>query len=104
VVNVGLVFGMWGKGMEEGGGDSLETFGRWRTFTWSVEERNGERSMYFVCDFNGRWSRDLSFLCCIDVLLSVEGRIVLVIKSKMFLLTSIFTFLLGQRVRGLNPR
>jgi hypothetical protein len=26
-----------------------------------MEERNGKRSMYFVCDFNGRWLKDLSF-------------------------------------------
>jgi len=36
---VGLVFGMWGRGIEEGGGDSLEAFGRWRTFTSNVKER-----------------------------------------------------------------
>ncbi len=47
-------------------------------------ERNGERSMYFVCDFNGRWLKDLSFLSCIDVLLSVEGKIVEVIKIGYF--------------------
>ncbi len=39
------------------------------------EMRNGERCMYFVCDFNGRWSKDLSFLCCIVIVLSVGGRI-----------------------------
>jgi hypothetical protein len=32
-----IVKGIW-KGL-------LKTFGRWRTFNWSVEERNGERSM-----------------------------------------------------------
>jgi hypothetical protein len=26
------------------------------------------KNMYFVCDFNGRWLMDSSFLCCIDVL------------------------------------
>jgi hypothetical protein len=26
--------------------------------------------------FNGKWLKDSSFLCCIDVLLSVEGRVV----------------------------
>jgi hypothetical protein len=41
-----------------------------------VEERNGERNMYFVCDFNGRWLKDSSFLSCVHVLLSVKGKIV----------------------------
>jgi hypothetical protein len=30
--------------------------------------------MYFVCDFNRRWVKDLSFLSCISILLKVEGR------------------------------
>jgi hypothetical protein len=50
-----------------------------------VEERNGKRNMYFVCDFNGRWLKDLSFLCYIDVLLSVEGKVVYVIKVGCFI-------------------
>jgi hypothetical protein len=78
-VNVGLVCGMWGRGIEEGGRERLKIFGRWKTFISSVEERNGKISMYFVCASNGRWLKDSKFLCCIDVLLSVEGRIVLVI-------------------------
>ncbi len=45
-----------------------------------MEERDGERNIYFVCDFNGRSLKDSSFLCCIDVLLSVESKVVLVIK------------------------
>jgi hypothetical protein len=45
-----------------------------------VEEGNGKISIYFVCDFNGRWVKDSSFLCCIDVLLSVESRVGWVIK------------------------
>jgi hypothetical protein len=32
---------MWGRGIKKGGGDSLETFGRWKTLTWSVEEKYG---------------------------------------------------------------
>jgi hypothetical protein len=73
---------MWGKGIEEGGrgGNKLKIFGRWKTLTWSVEEMNGERNVYFVCDYNGRWLKDSTFVCCIDVTLSVEGKIVLVIK------------------------
>jgi len=47
---------MWGKGIEEGGrgGNKLKIFGRWKTLIWSVKERNGERNVYFVCDYNGR--------------------------------------------------
>jgi hypothetical protein len=73
---------MWGRGIEEGGrrGNKLKIFGRWRILTWSVEERNGERKVYFVCDSNGRWLKDSTFLCWIDVILNVEGRVVLVIK------------------------
>ncbi len=70
---------MWGRGIRrkvEGIWDSFETFGKCKIFTWRVEERNGERNMYFVCDFNERWLKDSSFLCCVDVLLSVEGKII----------------------------
>ncbi len=49
-----------------------------------MDEKNGKISMYFVCDFSGRWLKDSSFLCCIDVLLSVEGKVVLVIKVGCF--------------------
>jgi hypothetical protein len=49
-------------------GDVTLSFRKWRR---GMEKEN----MYFVCDFNGRWLKDLSFLCCINVLLSVEGRI-----------------------------
>ncbi len=63
----------------------METFGGWRRLTWSVEERNGERSTYFVCDFNGRLLKDLSFIYCFDVLLNMEGIIVLMIKIGCFL-------------------
>jgi hypothetical protein len=84
---VGLVCGTWRRGIEEGGGvgDSLDTFGGWRRFTWSVEERNGKKIMYFVCDFNERWLKDLSFIYPFDVLLSVEGRVVLMINVACFL-------------------
>jgi len=78
---------MWGRGIKERGrgGDRLNIFGRWRILIWSVEERNGKRSTYFVCDSNGRWLKDLNFICCIDVLLSVEGKVILVIKVGCFL-------------------
>jgi hypothetical protein len=39
------------------------------------DERNGERCTYSVCDVNGKWLKDLSPLCCIVIILSVEGRI-----------------------------
>jgi hypothetical protein len=61
------------RGSGRRSGNSLETFERWRILTWSVEQRNGKRSIYFVCDFNRRWLKDSSFLCCIDVPLSVEN-------------------------------
>jgi hypothetical protein len=78
---------MWGKGIEEGGrgGNKLKIFGRWKILTWSVEEKNGERNVYFVCDSNGRWLKDSTFVCCMDVILSVEGIIVLVIKVRCLL-------------------
>ncbi len=50
---------------------------------------NEKRNTYFVCDFNRIWLKDSSFLCYIDVLLSVEDRVVLVIKSKMLPLINI---------------
>ncbi len=51
--------------------------------------------MYFVCDFNGRWLKDSNFIYCFDVLLSVEGNVVLMFKSKMFPFINIYTFLQG---------
>jgi hypothetical protein len=36
--------------------------------------------IYIVCDFNERWLKDLNFIYCFDVLLSVEGRVVLMIN------------------------
>ncbi len=32
--------------------------------------------MYLVCEFNGKWLKDLNFLCYIVIILKVEGRIV----------------------------
>jgi len=78
---------MWGKGIEQGGRgrNKLKIFGRWKTLTWNVEERNGERNVYFVCVYNGRWLKDSPFVCSIDVILSVEGKVVLVIKVRCLL-------------------
>jgi hypothetical protein len=59
--------------------------GHWKCRTFIKRERkNGERCIYFVCDFNERWLKDLSFLCCIGILLKVEGRIVGNIKVGCF--------------------
>lgn len=31
--------------------------------------------MYFVCDFNGKWFKDMSLLCCIVIILCVGSRV-----------------------------
>jgi len=73
---------MWGRrtrGSGGGLGEAFEIFGmgHWKCRTLiKREERNRKKCMYFVCDFNGRWLKDLSFLCCIDILLKVESRVV----------------------------
>ncbi len=41
--------------------------------------------MYFVCDFNGRWLKDLSLLCCMAIILSEEGRIIDIIQARCFI-------------------
>jgi hypothetical protein len=79
VMGIVALCGMWRRVTKRKFGgiyNSFEIFGRCRTFTWRVEERNGERNMYFVCDFNKRWLKDSNFLCCTNVQLSVEGIIV----------------------------
>jgi hypothetical protein len=40
--------------------------------------------MYFVCDFIERWLKDSIFIYCFDFLLSVEGKVVLMIKVRCF--------------------
>ncbi len=78
---------MWGKGTRRRVGgiwNSFEVFRRCRILTWRVEQNNGEKKMYFVCDFNERWLKDSSFIYCFDVLLSVEGRVVSMIKVGYF--------------------
>jgi hypothetical protein len=37
--------------------------------------KNGKRCTYLVYDFNERWLKDSSILCCVVVVLSVEGRV-----------------------------
>jgi hypothetical protein len=72
---------MWGRGIRK---LLFEIFGRCKTFTWGVKERNEKINMYFTCDLNGRWLKESNFICCIDVLLIVEGRVVSVIKVGSF--------------------
>jgi hypothetical protein len=55
-------------------GFTRELFLRYGEFSFK-DGRNGERCMYFVCDFNGRWLKALSFLCCIAIISSVGGRV-----------------------------
>ncbi len=50
-------------------GDVELSFGEWK--------KGMEKEVCILCViFNGKWLKDSSFLCCIDVLLSVEGRVV----------------------------
>jgi len=51
----------------------------------NVEENSGKKNVYFVRDSNGRWLKDSTFLCCINVILNVESRIALVIKVRCLL-------------------
>ncbi len=44
-------------------------------FSFENDRRNGERRTYLVCDFNGRWLKDSNHLCCIVIVLHVEGRV-----------------------------
>jgi hypothetical protein len=55
-------------GLEEVLGTSMafETCAKW--------EESEEMCMYFVCDFNGRWLKDLSILCCIFYFIKKCGR------------------------------
>jgi hypothetical protein len=41
--------------------------------------------MCFVCDFNGRWLKDSSLLCCLVIILSVEGIIFYIIQIGCFI-------------------
>ncbi len=69
-------------GLEKGRGGLIS----WGDFqgngTWGIQNshgkgcKGGEIYMYLVCDFNGRWLKDSSFLCCILILLKVEGKVV----------------------------
>jgi hypothetical protein len=37
--------------------------------------KNGKICTYLVCDFNRRWLKDLSLLCCIVIVLSVDDKV-----------------------------
>jgi hypothetical protein len=78
---------VWYMGKRDRGRRRRRRFirGGWKILTWSVGKRNGEKNMYFVCDFNGRWLKDSSFIYCFDDILNVEGRIILMIKVRCFL-------------------
>jgi len=75
---VDLVCGMWGKRIKEMKKDEgvihmRDLCGIWKSL--ESDGRNGKRCKYLLCDFNRRWLKDLSILCCIVVVLSVEGKI-----------------------------
>ncbi len=75
---MGLVCGMLGSGIKEVGEDegiSLEICVGYGKLLFEREERNEERCMYLVGDFNGIWLKYLSHLCCIIIVLSVEGKV-----------------------------
>jgi len=74
---------MWARGTKRSGGGWGDTFDTLRSGTiWEYrtlverDVRNGERCMYFVCDFNGKWLKYSSLLCCVAILFSEEGKIV----------------------------
>ncbi len=55
--------------------------GHWECKTFMERDVRGRKKcMYLVCDFNGRWLKDSSLLCCIIILLREGGRLVDVIK------------------------
>jgi hypothetical protein len=70
------------EGLKEVGQDSKRhsrflEWGHWECKTLIDKEgRNKQKCMYFVCDFNEKWLKNLSFLCCIVILLRVESRVV----------------------------
>jgi hypothetical protein len=83
------------SGVEEGGGQRFFIRDFWEIKNSHLEcgWEEWRRSMYFVYDFNGRRLKDSSFIYWFDVLLSVEGSVVLVIKVGCFLrLVSIHFF------------
>ncbi len=61
----------------ECGKEGLEELGEEEGFIRDLENevRKGEKCMYFVCDFNGRWLKYSRFLSCIIIVLSVKGKV-----------------------------
>jgi hypothetical protein len=76
---------MWGRTIGSVGGtcESFKAFGmghyEYKTFI-ERDVRGRKRCMYLLCDFNGKWLKDSSLLCCIIILLREEGRVVSIIK------------------------
>jgi hypothetical protein len=62
-----------------------------RTFM-EKDVKGGKNYMYLVCDFNGRWMRDLTLLSCIAILLRVENKVVGIIQVGCFLEIVILPF------------
>ncbi len=47
--------------------------------------KNEERCTHLICDFNGKWLKGSSLLCCIVIVLNVKVRIGYVMKVGCFL-------------------
>jgi hypothetical protein len=78
---------MWGRRTRKKAGRTYimgKLLGECKTFM-GRDVKGGEKYMYLVCDFNGRWLKDSNFLCCIVILLKVEGRVVGIIQVGCFL-------------------
>jgi hypothetical protein len=65
---------MWGRGIEEVGGqrDSLKICVGYGELSVESDERNEKR---YICDFNRRWLKDSSLLCCIIIVLTVGRKV-----------------------------
>jgi hypothetical protein len=50
--------------------------------------------MHLMCDFNGRWLKDLNLLCCISILLeNVDSRVVDIVQAGCYFEMVFFCFL-----------
>jgi hypothetical protein len=102
---MGLLYDMLERGVQrkwEKMRDSLRSFVRYVEFFLKSDVKNGKKCIYLICDFNGRWLKDLSFLCCIVIVLSVEGRVGYITWVRCFLklVSLLFSISLGQKVMG----